>query len=279
MSISVKSMSDSAMSALVKLVYPSDAKKMLEANRSNFRPLDKNRVKLYASAMKRGLWDVNGESIKFDREGNLVDGQTRLAAIVEAGVPVMMLVVSNVASAKHVDRGKMRSTSAWLRNLGLKYPGKLAAIARYCLVHEAGQWSSPTHRGILDDDIIKYAVDNEEKLIQCIRLCDGVVYRAAIAALASDGLHLSQCNTTRWFFSRLRKGDGLESTDPVFCLRRVIERPSTNMKLSQDLLRAYTTKAWNMTIRGERSTKLIIRSSGPKRDRLDNRVEREADWM
>ena len=45
------------------------------------------------AAIQRGEWQLTGEVIKLDDEGRVRDGQNRLHAIVEAGVPVRSVVI------------------------------------------------------------------------------------------------------------------------------------------------------------------------------------------
>lgn len=60
------------------------------------RKLSDTRVISLAGAMSRGEWRYTGQGITFDKQGRLLDGQTRLAAIVKSQVTVKMLVAFNV---------------------------------------------------------------------------------------------------------------------------------------------------------------------------------------
>ena len=71
----------------VETITPKLAEKWMEANKNN-RPLRRSLVGRYAGAIRRGQWELNGESIKFDEDGVLFDGQHRLAAVVEANKPI-----------------------------------------------------------------------------------------------------------------------------------------------------------------------------------------------
>ena len=73
-------------------ITPKTAEKYLEQNTNNYRRMNRNKVSIYARDMKNGSWQTNGEAIKFNKRGELVDGQHRLKAIMEADVPVKMLV-------------------------------------------------------------------------------------------------------------------------------------------------------------------------------------------
>ena len=61
-------------------ITPEMAREYLEKNSHN-RRLSERSVRNLATAIKNGEWQVNGEAIKVDKEGNLLDGQHRLSAI------------------------------------------------------------------------------------------------------------------------------------------------------------------------------------------------------
>lgn len=96
----------------VETITPVLAEEYLRHNKKN-RQLRKNLVSYYAKQMKDGQWMLNGEGIIFNEEGILVDGQHRLAAVVESGVNVEMLVVRNADkdSFATIDSGLSRKTS------------------------------------------------------------------------------------------------------------------------------------------------------------------------
>src|SRR5215470_2655832 len=79
----------------VLTVTPRRASEYLERNTLN-RPLSRRTVREFAEAMRRGEWRVTHQGIAFDAEGALVDGQHRLAAIVEADLPVELTVFTEV---------------------------------------------------------------------------------------------------------------------------------------------------------------------------------------
>src|SRR5256885_4562153 len=71
----------------VVTITPKKAAEYLERNTAN-RPLSAKTVRDFAAAMRRGEWQVTHQGIAFDTTRALVDGQHRLAAIVQADVPV-----------------------------------------------------------------------------------------------------------------------------------------------------------------------------------------------
>lgn len=79
---------------LVRVVPPLAAQ-WLERNPNN-RPVSISTVQTYAADMRLGRWKLNGATIVFNRRGDLIDGQHRLWAVLEADCTVEMLVVEGV---------------------------------------------------------------------------------------------------------------------------------------------------------------------------------------
>jgi hypothetical protein len=75
---------------------PEIAAELLEANRLN-RPLSQALVNRIASQITRGLWRYNGDTIKVSTTLDVLDGQHRLWAILEAKRPVETLIVFGIA--------------------------------------------------------------------------------------------------------------------------------------------------------------------------------------
>ena len=96
----------------VEKITPAAAREYLAANRSN-RPISRGIVADYVRAMQAGEWLLNGEAIKFDTEGRLVDGQHRLAAIERACKPIDFVVIRGLDPEvfKTLDTGKKRSVA------------------------------------------------------------------------------------------------------------------------------------------------------------------------
>lgn len=76
-------------------VTPSIAAQWLQANTQN-RHLRQDRVNDYANQIKAGQFMTTHQGIAFYDDGTLADGQHRLSAIVQAGVPVKMLVTQGL---------------------------------------------------------------------------------------------------------------------------------------------------------------------------------------
>lgn len=100
------------MKTEVVLVTPKMAAEWLAKNNSN-RTLRRHAVDHYARQMRLGQWRLTHQGVCLDADGNLVDGQHRLAAVVQSETAVTMLVSSldetATALAMPLDTGMPRS--------------------------------------------------------------------------------------------------------------------------------------------------------------------------
>jgi hypothetical protein len=96
-------------------VTPEVAERFLEKNHSN-RKVRESVVDTYAKDMTEGRWEQTHQGIAFDSDGNLMDGQHRLMAIVKSGVSLEMIVAHNVESRVNIDNHAKRNltdTTGW----------------------------------------------------------------------------------------------------------------------------------------------------------------------
>ena len=94
-------------------ISPKMAKNWLEHSNPHNRALSEATVVRIVEAIKRGEWMQNGDSLRFDWDGNLLDGQHRLEAIVRTGKALWMVVISDLDPAcfTTIDTGKKRNGS------------------------------------------------------------------------------------------------------------------------------------------------------------------------
>ena len=94
-------------------VTPVLAQEWLEHNVDNNRHVRPSLVWKYAYDMKNGNWGINTDAIAFNANGQLINGQHRLNAIIRANVTVPMLVVFDLPVSKddlmNIDRGGGRT--------------------------------------------------------------------------------------------------------------------------------------------------------------------------
>lgn len=134
------------MQITVETITPTMAAALLEMNTKN-RPLSPSRVSAIKNAIKNGEWKANGDAIRISESNVLLDGQTRLSAIVSAGVPVQSVIIrglpDDVFSTIDIN-GAKRNAADILAIRGVPHYKNCAAIALSVLNWEKSGLSSTT---------------------------------------------------------------------------------------------------------------------------------------
>lgn len=115
----------------VRKITPAVAAVMLSKNPAN-RPIKKGHVEAMARDMANGRWQTNGDAIRLNGDGSLIDGQHRLTACVEAGVPFETVVISGLPSNVRatIDGGAKRTHGDRLAMIGIANANTVASITR-----------------------------------------------------------------------------------------------------------------------------------------------------
>lgn len=254
-------------------ITPEQAADWLENNNKNNRSVSKSTVTLYARLMSEGKWDFNGETIQFDVNGNLINGQHRLLAVVASGVELDALVVSGlpVQAKDSIDQQRKRTPGDVLKMHGYPNGNKIAGIARLVNAWDMG------HRGagLIGGSQTALAPTEVLALVEA----DPLILPAAVAAssVAADVLAPARAYGTLWvlthrvdpdfaeeFFRRLTTGEMLEAGHPVLTLRRywtnLSKRSTTNRRIrvstAYDHLHS-GVRAWNAAARGEKLQTIV----------------------
>lgn len=90
-------------------------------------------VNEYADRLRRGLWILNGEALKFNHHGTLIDGQHRLLACIEANVNFETVVFRDLKeeSQDTLDSGLKRTLADYLRLRNVANPMVCASAIRW----------------------------------------------------------------------------------------------------------------------------------------------------
>lgn len=143
------------METKIMRVTPAMAERWLTKNEHNRQVVDA-KVREYANAMQRGEWQLTHQGIAFDADGNVLDGQHRLWAILESGCTVKLAVSTKLeSSVKHViDTGRKRVASDVLYMQGEKDSIVLAAALRTLHAYHVGG-ARPTKASISHAQVLE----------------------------------------------------------------------------------------------------------------------------
>lgn len=244
------------------LVTPEVAGDWLPLNIRN-RSLRDNRVRRYAAAMEAGQWDNNGESIKFDWNGYLVDGQHRLAAVILSGTSHLMLVVKGLDPSVFdtIDVGAPRVVGDALYIMGhtnsMHVGAALGMLYRYRL---QGTLNRPPNPLLPTIKSLEGLLEQEPGIEQAVPLAVKLAHRLHIgigtAALLIHLMGEKDEEDAKAFWENVLSGEDLKKDSPIFRLR---ERLMAKGRLQPTEVMVISIKAWNAWRKGETMQTLFWR--------------------
>lgn len=255
-------------------VTPEMARDILENHNSINRNISKPHVKALLSNMQRGTWRFNGDTIRFDKDGELIDGQHRLKALAELGKPLDLIVMRGFDKdvIKTIDQeAKQRRINDLLKIYGVANANYVAAIITRRFTIKVTAAFMNTLRGdnssnggltrgnyTIDDKFNEYCehsgfYDNvlvyARKCYRKTRLLKQSEIGGVYAYLYFDKHHSDA--EIQGFFDRLCCSAGSE-INVISLLREIYIRDALSRNpMVSTVKSAYLTKAWNYYIKGK----------------------------
>jgi len=250
---------DLLIEANVEEITPQQAALWLEVNLHN-RPLQYQRAQALAGAIGRGEWALNGDAIRFATNGQLIDGQHRLQAIVIAGKTVRSLVVRGLApdSFATIDTNRnVRNARDVMALAGITNYNVVAPMARLMFYYEqcGNPYDSTIEKNPSAEQLLKVA--QRPRFNECANRVIAARWCRKFVGAGLTGFAMYVFGQHRQehaldFFRKLETGIGLEEGSPLLLLRDRLTSAATS---SHDRLRpiakgAYLFKAWRLYLAG-----------------------------
>ena len=247
--------------AEVVTITPQEATNWLRCNEHN-RPVRKGHVNFLANEIKNGNWQVNGQAIVIADNEQVLDGQHRLLAIIEAGQPIKSLVVYGITpeAFSTIDTGAVRSSADALYLHFHDHPiGIVKAVAT------AVPWLKQLERGALrtggssrvsNTQVIVYAQDHPSLFERAARLQsfpkDNRPLSLGVGTALYEYLGRRDEDKADDFFEKLYTGENIERTDVEFVLRAAFQKDYQRItsKLPMHIKVRMVIKGWNWRRRG-----------------------------
>jgi hypothetical protein len=253
-------------------ITPEMAREILRFQPSQ-RMLYPTTVAHFAALIRDGDFQTTHQGIAFDERGELSDGQHRLTACVETGIPIRVMVSFNVprATFEAVDGGRTRSVADHL------FTGKLVGDMRIAgTISAAGRVLHSWDRG-LDPTVkdpgrgagakqIRLAMGHHPLLRDTCEWCLAnrgdrrVQHLAAFAALLTVFREVNDGRAMH-FADQVVNGESIAEGDPAHTLRKAMQPERKTLK-NRAVFMYRLTWAWNAFYRGEKPTYLL---AGPSR--------------
>lgn len=246
------------MNAKLERITPETAAVMLQLNKNN-RPVNTRHVKSLAREIQEGRWQVNGDTIAFSSD-RLVDGQHRLMAIIESGIPVTTFVVRGVASESFLtkDSGKRRKTCDAMAINGVPWANSVAAVCLKVWQYFDGGRIGTMNKSPSTSELMEIYEQHPDiqRSVQMISTKQRIITPSLIASLHYLFSRHDQDAADK-FLQDVLTGASLGPEDPVFLLRqRLVDNVASKSKLSYSYVAALVIKAWNLRREGKTAKQL-----------------------
>lgn len=261
----------------IELITPEIADRLL-ANNFNNRKIKQKKVQIYTNQILAKKWQLNGDSIKICKDGSLLDGQHRLAAISNCQVSVPTVVVRNLSRDvfSTIDIGSVRTAKDYLFIEGYKYPDALAGSARiiemFNVTKEMQKSFFKHNRGSVTLDRIIELVEENPDLYEAVQTCS-INYSTATKligkSIAPALLYMFQKkdkNLAIQLFECLNTGAGMEKESVILtCREKMMEerRMSFSLRGGDEIYRmSLLIRTWNLLRDGFWDSRLVQHKDG-----------------
>jgi hypothetical protein len=254
-----------------EIIGPEDASFILDNHNKRNRRSEKKTVDEYARAMTNDEWHFIGDPVRFDKDGNLLDGQQRLAAVAQSGCPQTFVVIRNLErdDQRYMDGGRKRTAIDQLRIEGLTNAAVIAGIASLFMHWQADDlpWFNIKFSTF---EVVEWVESNLDSVEAAAKHADSC-YRATRASKSIMGAAYlvfsaaADVDTATEFMNLIATGAGLDTGSPVLLLRqKMVEwanrRPGQRPQRHEMLY--FVVRTWNAWRKGEKLTKLQIPVGG-----------------
>ena len=254
------------ITSAIETITPDLALEILGDNENN-RNVRPRVVGNYSRDMKAGNWALNGESIKIDINGSLIDGQHRLNAVIVADVPVQMMVVRGLPpeAKATVDSGAVRLNADLLAINGEKHVTTLSATMRRLWLREQGihlthASVSPTKSELAD--FLTAHPEVRRAVNASVALGLGIGFPASATASAMYLTEKVNAEKSEWFFNRVADEDVPVGHPARLLRKKIIDHRLSGKRMSTDESLGYMVRAWNMYRSGRSGKWLVLVNSG-----------------
>ncbi len=249
--------------AKVENITPKRAMQLLKNNTNN-RKLNIRTVNYYAEQILRGEWILTGQGISISEEGNVLDGQHRLNAIIKADKPVRMFVFYDM-DGKGFDRydvGKNRSAGDVFHIAGVKNANNISAMIKHYKqlnLREKQAEYSIKHLGVTRHELLGVYEEGPDFWQEIFKIVSrgwshlrlynqGFLGGFLAHAVLDRGFNLKQAS----LFSAELHGLRPERNQSTFNLRTALIRDAmATQRYTPSVKRSFLTKCWNAYFTGK----------------------------
>ncbi len=248
--------------AYIMNVTPEMASQMLEKN-SNNRNVSQRSLNHYIRQIREGQWEFNGDTIRFRKDGVLMDGQHRLLSIVETEKTMECVLITGIRkeAMATIDTGKGRTVADHLKLEGKFNASNFPAISAAISVifrFQKGKYTETKDR-LTGAEAISFLEQNPGLLRSAEATANPDLWRLTTPSIAIS-CHYLFSKIDRFkaeeFFMRLKTGVNLGQGSPILKLRTELQgmRDATKRRggRNQRVLVYYMVSAFDAYLHGRK---------------------------
>jgi hypothetical protein len=241
-------------------------------NGSNRKP-SKAKVLEYVHAMQTKRWPVTGATLVFSKLGYLLDGQHRLLACIQAGVPLTTFIAFNIPDGAFamIDIGRKRTNTDAFFVAKIANSNVAAAATRWIMIHE----KDPTFRHLTftNDEMYSYYKTNLDNVLFQECVTQAVEIEASTRALSPAGQRRNYCPSGPmaaylYLFALKSRRQSAQFAGELISMNRygrvyikaIRDRMDANTGRIHEVVRnALLVQAWNAFRDGDRVSKQLMK--------------------
>lgn len=218
-------MSKSEPSVKIEIITPAIAKEMMKRNPRN-RNVIQGSLNHYIRQINEGQWKLNGDTIRFDTDDNLMDGQHRLLAIIETGISMKCMIARNLNkdAMPTIDTGRMRTVADHLKLQHRFETSNYASVAAAIVIlsrFEGRKYIERKGQRLTPAEAIAFLEQNGA-MLKSVDATGPELFKMLTPSV-TIAMHYLFCKIDRFraeeFFEKLKSGENLGKTSPILKLR------------------------------------------------------------
>lgn len=255
------------------MLTPARAAELLEHNKVN-RPISDTHVARLERQIRLGKWRFNGDTIKISDDGDVLDGQHRLWAVMGAKKPIDTILVTGIEREAFATIDTLRKPRSGADVLALNGADRYRNIAASAI-----QWLVRYQRGVIDTfRDPKNRVENSDieesfaahpGVMQAVERCMALrsMVNPAIIAFLYYVLTNKDESLAERMVETLENPAGVPVSDPFFRFRSYLTMAKQKQRVPVVTI-ALAIKSINAAHAGEKITTLSWRNQGTKPEKF-----------
>lgn len=271
-------------------ITPAIAQKLLDlTDKSIQRKTNRSNLKYLVNQLELNKWKFNGDAIRQDSNGNIIDGMHRLNACLIAKKNFQTIFVKGLPpkSIHTIDQGKNRSLAEILqikRGDTVKYATAIASVARFCNEFYQGRYGiagknqsgggNTKHKALDSTDFLRWVDENPdifsfvEENMKIRERGDKLVNAKVFCGMKWMLDQIDKDKSDR-FFESLSSGLNIGKDNPIHALRLKLIRQKTSFdpsvkRLTPKQVVYCIAKTWNAYVEGKYLNRINTPPSMPK---------------